>query len=141
MVQEWGTVRSSSAGRDEWRRDMKRVFVSVAAVAVVGCCIIAAGGSNDVAVELMTSHHLKMAMLVERSARSADSARLSELSRLAKAADEQATSATALKDTEAGKLKSSPGSGVDAETMLANEAKKKSQSLIDAVCTDARSCT
>lgn len=61
--------------------------------------------------------------------------RLSELSRLAAAADQQATSASALKDLEAGKLKASPGSGVDAETMLANEAKKKSEELVDAVPT------
>ena len=131
MVQLW----TPSARGGGSRGDTTRILVSVAAVAVVGCCMIAAGGSNDAAVELMGSHHLKLAMLVEKSARSADTVRLSELSRLAAAADQQATSASALKDLEAGKLKASPGSGVDAETMLANEAKKKSEELVDAVPT------
>ena len=131
MVQLW----TPSARGGGSRGDMTRILVSVAVVAVVGCCMIAAGGSNDAAVELMGSHHLKLAMLVEKSARSADTVRLSELSRLAAAADQQATSASALKDLEAGKLKASPGSGVDAETMLANEAKKKSEELVDAVPT------
>jgi len=104
------------------------------AVVAVGVVMVVIGSGNDAAVELLSSHHgtqmrtaLEAAKGIETKTARLDSERLSELSKLAAAADVQAKNAMKLRSTEKKKLEVSPSSKVDAETMLASEAKKKSQ--------------
>eukprot|EP00802_Teleaulax_amphioxeia_P005744 Tamp_05748.p1 GENE.Tamp_05748~~Tamp_05748.p1 ORF type:complete len:662 (-),score=271.83 Tamp_05748:467-2452(-) len=105
------------------------------AVVAVGVVMVAIGSGNDAAVELLSSHHSQMrtaleaAKDIESKTARRDSERLSELNRLAAAANAQAKSAQALRSTEKKKLSVSPSSKVDAETMLASEAKKKAVDL------------
>ena len=106
------------------------------AVVAVGVVMVAIGSGNDAAVELLSSHHgtqirtaLEAAKGMETKTARQDSERLSELNKLAAAADAQAKNAMELRSTEKKKLEVSPSSKVDAETMLASEAKKKSQDL------------
>eukprot|EP00287_Rhodomonas_sp_CCMP768_P007101 CAMPEP_0196729806 /NCGR_PEP_ID=MMETSP1091-20130531/10063_1 /TAXON_ID=302021 /ORGANISM="Rhodomonas sp., Strain CCMP768" /LENGTH=605 /DNA_ID=CAMNT_0042072725 /DNA_START=13 /DNA_END=1830 /DNA_ORIENTATION=+ len=115
------------------RSELLRMAGGVMLVVAVALAMVITAEFHPQAEELLANHHLRRAYLVEHSAVEADNERLSELSRLAAAAEEQAHSASSLKKQEATKLQTSPSSKVDAETMLANEAKKKSAELFGKV--------
>jgi len=108
------------------RSDALRIAGGIALVFCVALAMVVTAEFHPETEELLASHHLRRAYLAEHNAVEADNERLSELSRLAAAADEQAHSASSLKKEEESKLKTSPSSKVDAETMLSNEARKKS---------------
>ena len=111
------------------RHELMRVAGSIMLVAALALAMVATANFYPETEELLSSHHLRRAYMIEHSAEQADNERLSELSRLAAAADEQAQSTSSLKEQEESKLKTSPSSKVDAETMLSNEARKKSDEL------------
>lgn len=97
---------------------------SVLAVAMVALVLVAFGDlhPDSRAIEVLSGHH-------KRGLASRDADRMQELTRLASAADKQARRASKLRESEAGKLVAAPESKVDAEEMLAHEAKEKGQAL------------
>lgn len=139
--------------------DALRIAGGIALVMSIALAMVVVAEYHPETEELLASHHLRRAYMAEKTAEKADDERLSELSRLAAAADEQAHSASDLKEQvpilvasprdavcgsdiahdatqEASKLRTSPSSKVDAETMLANEASKKSAELFGKVTSD-----
>lgn len=91
---------------------------------MVGLVLVAFGDLHPEsrAIEALSGHH-------RRGVASRDADRMQELTRLASAADKQARRASKLRDSEAGKLGAAPESKVDAEEMLAHEAKEKGVAL------------
>lgn len=111
------------AGRRSWSGFMVGAS-SVLGVVMVGLVLVAFGDLHPEsrAIEVLSGHH-------RRGVASRDADRMQELTRLASAADKQARRASKLRDSEAGKLGAAPESKVDAEEMLAHEAKEKGVAL------------
>jgi hypothetical protein len=111
------------AGRRSWGGFMVGAS-SVLGVVMVGLVLVAFGDLHPEsrAIEVLSGHH-------RRGVASRDADRMQELTRLASAADKQARKASKLRDSEAGKLGAAPESKVDAEEMLAHEAKEKGVAL------------
>ena len=101
-----------------------RILAAVLVLVAVGLVMVLSGSANPNAMEMLSNHHPKSSKLDSN-----DNNRLEELTRLASAAQSEAKQATALKSSEAQKLRITPESKVDAELMLAREAQKKSKTL------------
>jgi hypothetical protein len=115
---------TAADSRPMTRGEYLRISATVLVVVAVGLVMVLAGNTNPDAIEMLSNHHFQSA-----SHHSNDDDRLEELTRLASAAQSEAKQAVALKSTEANKLRITPESKVDAELMLAREAKKKSKTL------------
>eukprot|EP00291_Cryptomonas_curvata_P008102 CAMPEP_0172188594 /NCGR_PEP_ID=MMETSP1050-20130122/22023_1 /TAXON_ID=233186 /ORGANISM="Cryptomonas curvata, Strain CCAP979/52" /LENGTH=373 /DNA_ID=CAMNT_0012863131 /DNA_START=73 /DNA_END=1190 /DNA_ORIENTATION=+ len=131
MVSNGGNIPDQAKMRADSRGltkgDYIRIFSTVLVVVAVGLVMVLVGSANPNAIEMLSNHHTKSKIEHVRNAHDDD--RLEELTRLASAAQSEAKQATALKSTEAHKLRITPESKVDAELMLAREAAKKSKTL------------
>jgi hypothetical protein len=114
-----------------------RIISAVAVVMVVAASLVLVGDlhPDSRAVELMSSHHRVKSGShgAQRAHKSkvieADENRMKELSQLVDAADQQARKASELRNKEADKLQVAPDSKVDAEEMLAHEARDKGEKI------------
>jgi hypothetical protein len=141
MVEGGGTLdmpRRPRRDREYLRTgsEAMRTGLCILAVVALGVVMVAVGSGNDDAIVLLSSHSnkqirtgLEEAKAIETISAHQDSERLFELNKLAAAAGQQAKSAKDLRNSEKKKLDVSPSSKVDAETMLASEAAKKSKDL------------